>query len=154
MREINLAIIHCADTPNGKHFTVEDIDDWHQERGFNRSESYVQGFNKGLHHIGYHFVIYVDGSVHTGRSDAEVGAHAQGYNSNSIGICMIGRDKFTTEQWASLEALLNELKEKYPKLRVKGHYQVDMHGKTCPNFDVPNYIISGKTVDPDDIMVV
>lgn len=53
MRNINEIIIHCAATPEGKSFTVADIDHWHRQRGW-----------KG---IGYHFVIYLDGSVHKGR---------------------------------------------------------------------------------------
>lgn len=151
MRDVNLIVLHCADTPNGKHFSVEDIDDWHQDRGFLRSESYRQGFNPSLGHIGYHHVIYVDGSIHTGRQDAEVGAHAQGYNSNSIGICMIGKDKFTDAQWKSLNALLTTKLNQYPNARIKGHYQMDTHGKTCPNFDVPIYVANSMFPDIDDV---
>ena len=50
MRKISEIIVHCAATPEGKHFTVADIDAWHKKRGFKC--------------IGYHFVIYLDGSVH------------------------------------------------------------------------------------------
>ena len=34
MREIKEIIIHCAATPEGKNFTVKDIDVWHKARGF------------------------------------------------------------------------------------------------------------------------
>lgn len=53
MRKIDLIIIHCSATPEGKDFTTADIDRWHRQRGFAS--------------IGYHFVIYRDGSVHHGR---------------------------------------------------------------------------------------
>ena len=76
MRQISEIIVHCAATPEGKHFTVADIDAWHKKRGFRC--------------IGYHFVIYLDGSVHEGRAIEEVGAHCLGHNANSIGICYIG----------------------------------------------------------------
>ena len=54
MRKIDKILVHCAATPEGKDFTVEDIDKWHKARGFKK--------------IGYHFVIYNDGSVHEGRN--------------------------------------------------------------------------------------
>ena len=76
MRKISEIIVHCAATPEGKAFTVADIDAWHRKRGFRC--------------IGYHFVIYLDGSVHEGRAIEEVGAHCLGHNANSIGICYIG----------------------------------------------------------------
>lgn len=152
MRECDLLVIHCSDSPNGKHFTVEDIDDWHQEKGFLRQDSYRQGLNPTLAHIGYHAVIYVDGSVHSGRQEAEVGAHAEGYNSRSLGICLIGRDKYNALQWDSLEKWLRVKLSEYPKARIKGHYQIDAHGKTCPNFDVPAYVARGFIPDTDDIL--
>lgn len=76
MRKITEIIIHCAATPEGKDFTVQDIDRWHRQRGFKS--------------IGYHFVIYRDGSIHKGRPLDQIGAHCTGHNANSIGICYIG----------------------------------------------------------------
>ncbi len=76
MRKIKEIIIHCSATPEGKDFTVQDIDKWHRQRGF-----------KG---IGYHYVIYRDGSTHQGRDLECAGAHCMGHNANSIGICYIG----------------------------------------------------------------
>ena len=61
MRVIDEIIVHCAATPEGMNFTVKDIDCWHRERGFKC--------------IGYHYVIYLDGSIHTGRPESEIGAH-------------------------------------------------------------------------------
>ena len=34
MRKISEIIVHCAATPEGKAFTVADIDAWHKKRGF------------------------------------------------------------------------------------------------------------------------
>ena len=64
MRKIKEIIIHCSATREGRDYTVADIDRWHRERGF--------------FCIGYHFVIYRDGSIHVGRSVEEVGAPLQG----------------------------------------------------------------------------
>lgn len=127
-REIKEIIVHCAATPEGKDFTVKDIDRWHRERGFNC--------------IGYHYVIYLDGSIHNGRDLNKVGAHCTGHNAKSIGICYIGgvakdgktpKDTRTKEQKESLLLLLKELKTKFPKAEIHGHK--DFANKACPSFD-------------------
>lgn len=64
MRKITEIIVHCSATAEGKDYTVADIDKWHRARGFKK--------------IGYHYVVYRDGSVHVGRSENEIGAHCQG----------------------------------------------------------------------------
>lgn len=45
---------------------------------------------RGWFDIGYSFVIGEDGNVYEGRGWDYVGAHAPGYNTQSIGICIIG----------------------------------------------------------------
>ncbi len=128
MRTITEIIVHCAATPDGKDFTVEDIDKWHKQRGFKK--------------IGYHYVIYRDGTCHAGRAESEVGAHCTGHNKNSIGICYIGgcasdgktpKDTRTVAQKTALEALLRTLKAKYPNASIRGHR--DYANKACPSFD-------------------
>lgn len=128
MRKINRIIIHCAATPEDKNFTVEDINRWHKERGFIK--------------IGYHYVIYIDGSIHKGRELEEVGAHCTGYNRDSIGICYIGgvdkdgktpKDTRTNAQKESLLKLIKELKTKFPQAEIYGHR--DFSKKECPSFD-------------------
>ena len=44
----------------------------------------------GWHDIGYNFLIGGDGVIYEGAGWDSVGAHALGYNSQSIGICFIG----------------------------------------------------------------
>lgn len=131
MRKIDKILVHCAATPEGKDFTVEDIDKWHRARGFKK--------------IGYHFVIYNDGSVHKGRDIEEIGAHCTNHNSRSIGICYIGgvakdgktpKDTRTEPQKIALLELLKELKVKYPKAKIYGHR--DFAAKACPSFDAKN----------------
>jgi len=136
-RQIKEIIIHCSATPNGRAHTVSDIDRWHKVRGFNRSAPVG---NYGLKHIGYHFAIYIDGSVYPGRDVSEIGAHAAGRNANSIGICLIGMDKFTLAQWAALSALTADLLSKYPGTPIVGHRDLpDVH-KECPGFDVAAWV--------------
>lgn len=129
MREITRIILHCSATPEGKDFTVADIDRWHKALGW-------QG-------IGYHYVVYRDGSVHNGRDIAVAGAHTSGYNKNSIGVCYIGgvaidrktpKDTRTPAQRRALRVLVEQLKKQFPKATVHGHYE--FAAKACPSFKI------------------
>jgi N-acetyl-anhydromuramyl-L-alanine amidase AmpD len=106
MRAVDLIVIHCSATPNGKPFTTADIDAWHHQRGFRRALDFRERQEMNLAAIGYHWVIYTNGAVANGRHLDEVGAHAKDHNLRSIGVCMIGSDRFTARQWASLRANL------------------------------------------------
>lgn len=128
MRKITEIIVHCSATPEGRHHTVGDIRAWHKQRGFKD--------------IGYHYVIYLDGSIHAGRSEAVVGAHCTGHNKCSIGVCYIGgmtrdmkaaKDTRTEAQKKALVQLLKQLKKKYPGARIYGHR--NFAAKACPSFD-------------------
>lgn len=131
MRIINEIIIHCSATPEGKDYTVEQIRQWHKQRGFSD--------------IGYHYVIYRDGSIHSGRPIERIGAHCLKHNAHSIGICYIGgvakdgktsKDTRTNAQKESLIKLIKELKAKYSKVTVHGHREYA--NKACPCFDAKN----------------
>ncbi len=153
-RKIDLIVIHCSDSPNGRTlFTgdpskrgfvtpVMEIDRWHAQRGFKRQPEWRKRQNPSLAAIGYHFVIYTRGAVATGRHLDEVGAHAVGYNATSIGICLVGRDAFSVEQWHSLQQLIESLKKQHPQARVVAHHALNKD-KTCPNFDVAAWLASG-----------
>lgn len=130
MREISSIIIHCSATPEGRDFTVEDIDRCHRQRGFRC--------------IGYHYVIYRDGSIHPGRPIAREGAHCLGHNADSIGICYIGgvdaagkpKDTRTPQQRTALTQLVSDFCRQYniPRINVYGHNE--FAAKACPCFDV------------------
>ena len=127
-RNIKELIVHCSATPEGKDYSVDTIRQWHLQRGFSD--------------IGYHYVIYRDGSIHIGRDESIIGAHCTGHNTNSIGVCYIGgcasdgktpKDTRTAQQKQSLVKLLKELKTKYPQASIHGHR--DFSSKACPSFD-------------------
>ena len=127
-RNIKELIVHCSATPEGKDYSVDTIRQWHLQRGFSD--------------IGYHYVVYRDGSIHVGRDESIIGAHCTGHNTNSIGVCYIGgcasdgktpKDTRTTEQKQSLVKLLKELKTKYPQASIHSHK--DFANKACPSFD-------------------
>lgn len=101
-RTIDAIVIHCSAAPNGSKQTVVDIDAGHALRGFKRDRQAVRSFNQNLPYIGYHFFISTDGVLHTGRGIEEVGAHVQGSNEHSIGVCMAGTDEFSPAQWVAL----------------------------------------------------
>ena len=128
MRDIKKIIVHCTATPEGRHHTVADIDKWHRQRGFNC--------------IGYHYVVYLDGSIHEGRDVSRIGAHTSGHNASSIGVCYVGgvdavgnpKDTRTPAQRYALRKLIDELRAKYPGATVHGHRE--FAAKACPCFDV------------------
>lgn len=127
-RTINEIIIHCSATKEGINYTTSQIRQWHLARGFSD--------------IGYHYVIYIDGSIHTGRDVNISGAHCERHNTHSIGICYIGgldklgkpKDTRNDKQKESLTKLLLQLKTKYPKATIHGH--CEYANKACPCFDV------------------
>ena len=128
MRNINLIIVHCSATPEGRNVSVADIDRWHKAKGWNG--------------IGYHHVVDLDGTVEPGRPESEVGAHCLKHNKNSIGVVYVGglasdgktpKDTRTPQQKAALVKLLTELKRRYPNATIHGHR--DFAAKACPSFD-------------------
>lgn len=133
-RNIKEIILHCSATPEGEDYTAEQIRQWHLQRGFSD--------------IGYHYVVYRDGSVHKGRDESQTGAHCKGHNSNSIGVCYIGgcaarsvrgwqntgKDTRTSAQRSSLNRLIAELLRRYPSSTVHGHNEYA--AKACPGFRV------------------
>lgn len=148
-RQIKSLIIHCSATPNGKWFQAGEIDRWHHDRGFKRADEFRVRQNPTLAAIGYHFVILVNGSVATGRHLDEVGAHAKGYNSKSLGICLIGTDQFTPAQWDSLSHVTRKMQEHVMLLwggdapTVLGHRDLPGVNKTCPGFSVAEWLGDG-----------
>lgn len=127
MRKIDKIIVHCSDTPEGRDDRAEDIRRWHKAKGFNE--------------IGYHYVIDLDGTIEAGRDVETAGAHTQGQNATSIGICYVGgadehrkpKDTRTEAQKESMRILIQFLKLKYKGAKVYGHR--DFANKACPCFD-------------------
>jgi N-acetylmuramoyl-L-alanine amidase len=127
MRSLREIIVHCSATPEGREVSVATIRDWHKQRGWRD--------------IGYHFVVYLDGTAHKGRPVEQIGAHVAGRNTGTIGICYVGgvdknmrpKDTRTPAQKVALEGLLKELVAKYGITKISGHR--DYSPKACPSFD-------------------
>lgn len=126
---IDTIIIHCSATTPAMDISVEDIDKWHKERGWDM--------------IGYHYFVDLKGDTHQGRSIETIGAHAKGNNHNSIGICYAGgvdenqkpADTLTKSQRDAISNLIISLGLILQKpLKVIGHNELST--KACPSFDV------------------
>jgi N-acetylmuramoyl-L-alanine amidase len=172
-RDVRLIVLHCAATPNdrtlftgkvgtpGFRTPIQEIDAWHKERGFQRDTYWRGRQNASLEAVGYHFVIARNGAIFSGRHVHEQGAHAQGWNRNSIGICLVGTDQYTEVQWLALESCVRGLSQSFqvplltPKLGtsngsglvvsggVIGHGKLPGHNKICPGFDVHAWVSGG-----------
>lgn len=147
MRKFEYIFLHCSDSDFG---CTRVIDNWHKARGWSG--------------IGYHFTILngltvhnqinpwrsLVGSIEAGRylnnNDKfeidEIGSHVYGFNSKSIGVCLIGKDRFSSKQFIKTRFLVKELMEIFniPIENVLGHCEAGLVDskyattKTCPNF--------------------
>ena len=122
---IDRIIIHHSDSPQYRGDDAETIHEWHKQRGFDG--------------IGYHAVILEDGTIENGRPDYWTGAHANGHNARTLGVCLIGIDSFTLPQFDSLSIYIERKRAEYgiPAENVIGH--CDVSDKLCPGFDVPEF---------------
>ena len=141
-RSITVIVVHCTATRVDVDFTQKNLLRCHRARGMTC--------------VGYHFYIRKDGYIWSTRPLKMVGAHALGYNQNSIGIAYEGgldeqghpADTRTQQQKFSLRALIRTLKKDFSITRVCGHRDLspDKNGngvvepsewlKQCPCFDV------------------
>lgn len=133
-RVINEVILHCTATPEGVDKTVEEIKRDHIK-------------NRGWSDIGYHYVIYRDGTIHAGRNIDIIGSHCAGHNSKSIGVVYVGgvtsklkpKDTRTPAQVSSLLRLVHKLMDMYKltPAQIKGH--CEYANKACPSFDMNQF---------------
>lgn len=186
-RHVHTIVVHCSATPSGRWLrgargapgfvpAVNVIDAWHADRGFKRATQAVARFNPALRHVGYHYVVDLDGHVYTGRSLLEPGAHVAGFNAASIGICLVGgaeRDaRYTALQWAALAQLVRLLckqagvpclaplyprhgggvcghRDLSPDTNANGQLEPNEWLKTCPGFDVSAWLTRGMQPLPE-----
>jgi N-acetylmuramoyl-L-alanine amidase len=129
MRPLKRIILHCTATPEGKHFDVATIRRWHVK-------------DRGWKDIGYHYVIYIDGSVHEGRPVEQTGAHTSGHNADSIGVVYVGgcdskmkaKDTLNEAQETAMVNLIKALREQHGEMSLHGHNE--FAAKACPSFKV------------------
>lgn len=116
--------------------TPEQIHQWH--------------LNNGWEGAGYHFLVRKDGKIYRLRPEEYIGAHAQGSNYNSIGICSEGNfenETMSEAQKNSLIELVSYLENKYKINKVQKHS--DVNNTACPGKNYPfNEIVNGNIPKP------
>lgn len=139
--ETNRIVVHCSDTPPAMEIGVKEIRRWHvEERRFSD--------------IAYHYVIRRrQGRIERGRPVHVMGAHARGFNKDTIGICLVGGQdakgkpaaNFTYMQMQSLFELIDSLRVTYvEELPAVGHRDLAGVNKDCPCFDVAHWEATGE----------
>ena len=123
-KETTIIILHHSATENGN---VEIFRRAHKERVDKNGQKWPD--------IGYHYVITngndgPDGEIQKGRDIRKQGAHAKGRNADSVGICLVGNDKFTDKQKKALIQLLADLCQKY-KIEPSSK-TIQRHHEECP----------------------
>ena len=143
MRYIEKLIVHCSDSRWGD---AEVIDQWHKERGWTGCGYHVV-INNGHRKNSTNYDANADGLLQMGRPLEKIGAHCRGHNKSSLGICLIGIDYFTPNQYYKLRQLIDVWRDYYKVSdgMIRGHrdFQATSGGKkkTCPNFDVSAWLL-------------
>jgi len=118
-------ILHCSATPDHKPednlfdlFGLSEIRDWHLDRGFDD--------------VGYHHIIRRTGVIEKGRSENVQGAHCRGHNEDTLGVCMVGTDDFSSFQIDSLCKLFWDIYKRHG-IKPSGWYGHRLYSsKSCP----------------------
>lgn len=142
LNRVTHVVIHTAATANGADISADTI-----------RQDHIR--SRGWSDIGYHWVVRKDGRVELGRPETEVGAHVEGFNAQSIGVCFAGNgdlEDLTDAQKAAGAKLVAEILRRHdltdefrrnPR-RVIGHREINdlitcgvakhaKHtGKSCP----------------------
>lgn len=149
MAKLELLIIHCSATPQGRHVSSAEIRRWHLQQ---RKWSVV----------GYADMIHLDGELENlveydqdpWVEAGEITNGALGYNGKARHICIVGgQDKqgnnlpksgdfdnmLTPEQFLTLDQYVKDFLYHHPECKVAGHNQVNDH-KDCPGYDVPKFL--------------
>jgi len=126
-REVHSIIIHCSASKVDLKTNAKTIHKWHLDRGFSG--------------CGYHFVITGDGTIQYGRDTKNIGSHAKGHNTGTIGVCYIGGvdskgkvivDSMNEAQSHSMKTIIRTLKKIYGSKTVIGHNELPYVNKACP----------------------
>jgi len=138
MRDVKKVVLHCSDSalPNQNAAMIRT---WHTLP--------VEKGGRGWKDIGYHYFIGFSGLVEQGRLPDVVGAHCEGHNHDSLGICLAGKaiKTFLPVQFDTLRLILRLLKKAYPHAEVYGHHEFNPQ-KTCPVFPVAEWKEFWKTL--------
>ncbi len=102
---------------------------------------------RGWENIGYHYLIgnkrpfTINGKLYVGRPEAFEGAHAIGYNKESLAVCLIGDFDKVSPSSKQMKALVCFLKKKIKQYNIPiesilAHNELSTTTKTCPGKNV------------------
>ncbi len=131
MRPITNVVIHHT---AGEEKSVNQIRQGHLKRNFKD--------------IAYHYVVFPNGKIETGRDIEKLGAGVWGYNKGYVQIVLVGamhKHPPTQAQYLSATQLAAKWCVSYnlPYWRVRGHNEVALknHGTLCPAINMKQFRI-------------
>lgn len=130
MRSINYIVLHCTATDQDAK-TENIVKYWKEKLGWK--------------HTGYHHLIESDGRVQNLQPISKPSNGVKGYNAHSIHISYIGGkngDDRTDAQKKSMERLVKHYMRRFPDSKVQGHRDFPNVSKSCPSFDVAEWLES------------
>lgn len=143
MRKIDKIIVHCTATDNRSNNRIKDLIEFHKGSPLKKfwwGGKWVPG--RGFRNIGYHKYIDPQGVLHNGRDVETIGAHCEGENAHSIGVCLGGLNDFRPIQFQTLKAVIINLCATFtlnPLTDVYPHNYFNPN-KSCPNFDLREWL--------------
>ncbi len=131
MVPVRIIFHHTADASKSNQF--DKVNAYHKTRDF--------PFSRLGFYVGYHYFIERDGSIRQAREEDEIGAHDQGENLNSIGVCFAGNFDIeypTEQQWTAYAKIIGEIRARHPIPinRIEPHRLDD--ATSCPGKNVPD----------------
>ncbi len=150
-KPLKYLVIHCTATPEGREVTSADIRHWHCAP--------VSKGGRGWKQVGYTDMIHLNGGVERlvdNNEDAwvdpwELTNGASGYNQVSRHIVYVGglskdgkeaKDTRTAAQKSSLSKYVRNFHRKHPDVAIVGHRDLPGVKKSCPCFDVKEWLKS------------
>lgn len=146
MKTIKYLVLHCTDTPHDRHVTAQDIRNWH---------TLPKPKGNGWTRVGYSDMITLDGNLLNLTSwntdpviyGSEITNGAKGYNDVSRHLVYVGgklngkpHDTRTEDQKDLMEDYCRFMISLYSWIEIAGHCDLPGHNKTCPNFNVKEWL--------------
>lgn len=147
-KPLEFGVIHCADTPEGRQVSAQDIRNWH---------TLPRPQGRGWRQVGYSDIIHLDGQVtnlvpyndNQVVEPWEVTNGVRGVNSRSRHVVLPGgrdtdgirfKDTRTSAQRLALANYIRQSIAAHPNIKWAGHYQFDPAKPNCPGWNVPQWL--------------
>jgi hypothetical protein len=124
-RQVKKIIVHHT-------ATTDDLDDPDQAM---RAIYYYHAVSRGWGDIGYNYIIAPNGQIYEGRAggDGVVAGHAQGYNTGSLGIAVLGDYDENPISGDAVQSLADLIYEKSKLFDIDPDGESEFRGEDMPN---------------------